>query len=131
MPIASLERVIRPRVSPRIRPAVTPQILPSEDDGAGIARIAGNTQVINLSHSYNSTQSRRAEKEIKRKFDLVRVKNPNDEEQYVDLEVTHKIHTLDGRGLTAKYNFAKPPPAENIEILEEDKERFNSDTPVN
>lgn len=124
----SLEVIVRPFVNPDTRPkARAPKPVVDER----ITEIAGRRgSFIQLSHSESTSWNTSNQTEVKRTFDVVRVKNPDDDQQHVDVEVTTKLRVRNADNSQSTLRLAKPTATENTEILEEDRER-DSNIPVN
>lgn len=66
------------------------------------------------------------EQEVRRTYDVVRVKNPDDNEQHVDVEVMTEYqarNTISSKRTTLR--FADTQDADNIEILKRNQTRTN------
>lgn len=82
-----LEQVVRPSESPRIRPGVPVQIFATPkvvQNNANVWGSAGNS-VFQL-HAYAQQELPQPLNETERKYDVVRVYNPDDRSQFVDTE---------------------------------------------
>lgn len=124
------EQFVRPFLAGPIAPKPKTHIpLPvsTEESGSGFAVITGAGQMIALSHSFNSSFSRSIEKESERTFDTMRVKNPDDPEQHVDVEAVVRMAMQLANGLTAKRTYAKPKENDDVEIIDEGRKRANPD----
>jgi len=103
-----------------------------EDAERGFVIIkGGQAQVINLAHSMSSTTSRPVVKETKRTYDEVRIFNPANPEQYVDVKRPTKITTapeqagVRGGAPSQKTIYAKQPETNTIQIISTDNEEKN------
>jgi hypothetical protein len=70
-----------------------------------------------------STQSSE-EKEVRRKFDVVRIKDPNNEDNHVDVEVLTELETrskINNKRTTLRME--KPQASDTTEILQRNQER--------
>ena len=124
--VLSLEGVVRPFLPPVTRPAdkaATVPPVPAEDVDRNLFSFSGSGQVINLAHSARSNASRSGSRETERTFDVMRVKNPEDPQQYVDVEVVTALKSLDWTDVPQTLRLAKPPETDNVERLEEDVKR--------
>lgn len=113
-----LEFVVRPVQAPLIRPSPgAPKAAEPEEKVTEIN--GGSVQELQLRASYSkSVTHSRSSKEKERVVDLVRVKNPEDENQYIDMQVAHRL-TLKGSPTATQRMRLKPPAeAENVEILQ-------------
>jgi hypothetical protein len=123
-----LEVVVRPSQSPDIRPQaplglqetpVTPELEATEWGGNGNAAFTFSK------HDSNSIDA--VHTETKRTFDKVRVKNPDDHDQHVDVEVMTKYegrNAIDKSRITIKYD--RIQPNEDIEVLSTDNVRSST-----
>lgn len=148
--MAGLEIVVRPVVFPNIRPAPTRSLPPADDPDKGFAVIRGNgAKQIDLSNSYSASASTPVQTEIKRRVDVARVYQKDDDgtvnkDNFVDTEVANKIwmkgapgqkpgpgfngddvvETTPGRGFTGddiRVRHYKPvEEADNIKIKKKD-----------
>lgn len=67
------------------------------------------------------------EREVRRKFDVIRVKDPDNEENHVDLEVMTEWEARTKIGnKRVVMRLEKPTSSANVEILERNKERTSS-----
>jgi hypothetical protein len=123
MTIRSLVMVVRPNVAPDIRPVARPAIVLETEDERDIEIIGRRGQCINLTHSQRMSFSRGGGNETGRHIDIMRVKNPEDSSQYVDVEAVTRLRTLNHKGDAEKLRLAKPQARDNVEILEENVRR--------
>jgi hypothetical protein len=109
-------------------------LVDAEQENRNLVIIKGGAaQVITLSHSSDSTVSKQVVKEVKRTYDEVRIKNPDDESQHVDVKRPRKIETAPektgvphgGSSMITKY--AKQPETSTIEVLTRNNEEKNPD----
>lgn len=119
-----LETVIRPVTSRDFRPTAKPLVAPSDDNPITID--GGTAQLIALNHSANYSWSHQSETEVERTYDVMRIHNPDDEDQFVDDEVITKIKLRGADGSIRKVRYNDPPAQDNIELLSEDNKRSNS-----
>ena len=86
-----------------------------------------------MSHTFDDTISHQYVKETKRTYDKVRIKNPNDPEQYIDVKRPTKITTApeeegSSSGTPARtVKYARQKESATIEILERDIVEKNPD----
>lgn len=121
-----LEIVVRPVVLPNIRPR-PPQIPVVVDEDEEPSEIVGNSgRAISLSHGRRWSFTRPHQTETRRTFDLMRVKNPEDSDQYVDVEVTTRLYTRDQRNERGKLRLRPPDETANIEAISRNNSRTNS-----
>jgi hypothetical protein len=110
-----LETLVRPLAVPDVRPRPTAGLLgPSTQDPIKIDGGAG--QEIALSHSRTWSWSSQREREVRRVYDVMRVHNPDDDQQFVDVEVVRGMALKNANGTMTKRKFEKPPADDNIEI---------------
>lgn len=119
-----LETIVRPINNKDFQPTARPLIEPSDDNPITID--GGTAQLISLNHSANYSWSHQSEKEVERTYDVMRIHNPDDEDQFVDDEVVKKIKLRGADGNIRKVNYGDPPEADNIEIRERDQKRTNN-----
>lgn len=90
---------------------------------------ATGLKTLNTSYSYSSTftsvYAQTKQKVKEEDYDKVRVKNPEDPEQYVDMDAPtrHKINREEGTTKNHDIKYPKVEEKENIEILERDLKR--------
>lgn len=109
-----LEIVVRPNLPAGKRPQ--PKRLPQSNDEP-VSFDGGSGQIIELTHSRNWSYSKQRERETRRIYDVLRVRNPDDNQQYVDVEVVRGLQTVTADGKINKYKFNKPS-GEVIESLQ-------------
>lgn len=123
--MAGLEVVVRPVVLPNIRPAPPRVLAPEDDPEKDIAVISGSGGgPIDLTHSWSYSVSRqRAEEEAVRQFNKERVYQKDEKtgrinfDNYVDVERLKRVR-LDSDQGPRKMNYADPPKADNVEVLQ-------------
>lgn len=119
-----LETVVRPIENRDFRP--TPkQLLEPSDDNEFILD-GGDGSMLSLRHSINYSWSHTAETEVRRKFDVDRIHNPDDDEQFVDVERITQLRVKDAKGKIRKLHLARPPAADNITTVSTDNVRINN-----
>lgn len=122
--MAGLETVIRPIVNPDFRPRARPKLDESEDEPFTLN--GGDGNMLSLSHSLSVSWSHSVETETRRVYDVHRVHNPDDEDQFVDVEVVTKLETKDAKGNKRKVYLGRPPAQDNIERLSSNNTRVNN-----
>lgn len=110
-----LEIVVRPSLPGGKRPQ--PRRLPQSNDEP-VSFDGGSGQLIELTHSRTWSYSKERIRETRRIFDTMRVHNPDDTDQFVDVEVVRGLQTVDATGKINKYKFGKPPTTDNIELID-------------
>lgn len=125
----SLEVVVRPSQSPDIRPLTAlglgaPAAVDPENEV--VWGDSGNSAFTFSKHYSVTIEAVHDEKE--RTYDQVRVKNPDDEDQHVDVEVLRKISTakrkwIDEQEMTLNYKALDPDPDGLTEILSRNNKR--------
>jgi hypothetical protein len=115
-----LEIIVRPSLPNAKRPVAKQS---AAVDDAPFTMDGGSTSATELSHSRSVSYSNQLNREVRRVYDVVRVKNPDDEDQHVDVEVTRGMVLANGLGGINKLKLSKPPTADNIEVLESLKTR--------
>lgn len=102
--MAGFEVVVRPVVFPNIRPTPARSLPPADDPDKGFAVIRGSGgKEFTLSNSYSASTSTGKQKETKRRVDVARVYQQDDngtvnEENFVDIQVPNKIWKRGGFG---------------------------------
>jgi hypothetical protein len=133
------EVVVRPVVFPDIRPApAQPQPPATSDPKQGIATIHGsNGKFLDLAYSWSVSSSQSNPNETKRRVDVVRVYQQEDDgsvagglaapragtinkDNFVDIEVANRVWMDDGT-VQSRYTYAPVQEADNIEIRERNK----------
>lgn len=80
---------------------------------------------ISATKSFDTTE----EKEIERTFDVVRVKDPDNEDNHVDMEVLTNLKTKNAvDGSRTSISMDRVKPSESVEILQRDQKRTSGDT---
>lgn len=111
---------VRAIVPPSFRPParITPAIERAEDDGVTV--IAGRSgSIIDMQHSRRWSTQHPRETETSRTYDVVRIKNENDPEQYVDAEVVHRLRVRGADGSNRRLRLTKPEATSTVEILQQ------------
>jgi hypothetical protein len=131
--------------TPKRTTAIPPPAATEQPDD-GLMRIKGSgAAVINLNHSESENHTRSVVMETERTYDIVRIKNPDNPSQHVDVKRPRKVNTQSNEdtrgkppsrhaGVAGPANvttiYAKQPEApeeEHIEILEENITDVNDD----
>ena len=121
--MSMLEKIIRPFSSVPFSPSSPAQptrnIAPSSTVTIGGS---GNMSPIQLHHSKHKEINEYIENyETKRTVDLVRVKNEEDDSQYVDIEVMKQLEYFDSvNNQNVQLNLSPPTGSANSEILQSD-----------
>src|SRR5262245_41397212 len=95
--MAGFEVVVRPVVFPNIRPQSARSLSPADDPTKGICEIKGaGSFVVQFSNNTSWSVSYQKNREIKRRVDVGRVYQQNDDgtinrENFVDIEVANKM----------------------------------------
>lgn len=127
-----LEFVVRPSQSPAIRPGTPTQIFQTAKVPQNTPITWGNAgqSVFDLHAHSQATVPKPEWPETSRKYDVVRVYNPDDKEQYVD---TEQMTEYQGRNTISKerivLRFAKTQATENTKIMQRGLSRNNPDNP--
>lgn len=112
-----LEVVVRPVVLPNIRP-LPPQIPTVVDDEDDVSEITGRgSGAITLTHSFRWSFNRANRRELSRTFDEVRVFNPEDQTQFVDIEVVKRLRTRGPDGTDETLRLCDGSPGTNTQVL--------------
>jgi hypothetical protein len=124
--VPNLEHVVRPLQSINIRPAGrnTSEPVVAPDDVVLLFGGSGS-DVFTLNQTVkDQVNNKRDDVEIQRTFDVVRIKNPDDDEQHVDVEVMTglKARSQIDKGRT-QLRFSKPESSGNIEVLRRNQTR--------
>jgi len=127
-----LEFVVRPSQSPAIRPGVPTQIFQTPKIPDNPPKVWGNagTSVFDL-HAHTQQELPKPEfPETKRRYDVVRVYNPDDHDQYID---TEQMSEYQGRNkISAErivLRFAKAQSTEHTKVMQRGLVRKNPDNP--
>lgn len=114
----------------------------SEQPDDGLMRIRGSgASVISLNHSHSTNASWSVMTETSRKSDEIRIKNPDNPDQHVDVMRPQQVNVqvdVDKAGnvssvranagpASVTINYAKQPEADNVEVLREGVEERNPD----
>ena len=108
--MTSLERIVRPFQSKDVTP---PQRVfnPSEtpvDNVRIVCGQAGSTKTFNSSHSSTVTSYVEGKhRELSRETSVKRITNPDDETQYVDVELINKLKTSGVNGQETTFTYKK------------------------
>ena len=126
-----LEQIVRPSQSPLIRPAAATQIyaIPKIPDNAPVEWGSGGDSIFELhGHAESSIDNKWPEE--KRTYDVVRVYNPDDRDQFIDTEV---LTEYQGRNKISQdrivMQFALNSNTKNTEVIERGLVRKSSGTP--
>jgi hypothetical protein len=101
--MAGFEIVVRPVVFPDIRPPPAKPVLPADDPTQGQCVINGASgEIVTLNSSWNYNQSKSRQVETKRRSDLARVYQQEDDgtvnkDNFVDVKVPNKIQYRGGK----------------------------------
>jgi len=104
-----IETIVRPfetiGVSPPFRVVTTER---NTSDVALQLGLSGAGRIFNCTESSNQTfYHDRENEEQKREIEKKRVTNPDDENQFIDVEIIKKLEVKGGRGLTFERQFTK------------------------
>lgn len=127
-----IEYVVRPNQSPSIRPGSPSQILAPSKLIENEPQVWGSSgdSVFDLRAHTQQELPQPEFPETKRKYDVVRVYNPDDREQFVDTEVMTEYQ---GRNTISKdrivLRFAKTQNTANTEVKQRGITRANPDNP--
>lgn len=100
-----------------------------EDEESTIHIMGGNATVFPLNKSFSSNSTwvynKRKHKEVKRTFDVARIKNPDDPNQHVDVEVINRLKIARDKSNKKTYqvDYPKIEPSDNVEILQRNQNR--------
>lgn len=123
----SVENVVRWAGIPQSRPvprAATVNPVSAEDTDRSFFTITGTAgKVIELKHSKSANMSRHISQELERTFDTMRVKNPDDHDQHVDVEVMTRLKSINWAGVTEVQRLQKPQETDDIEKIDEGRKR--------
>jgi hypothetical protein len=120
----TVRAVSRPKVIFTTKPPPDPD----EETTKDLVVIAGGEATyIGLNFTYSYQMNKQIQKETQRKSDLVRIKNPENPEQHVDVMRPTEIQTSpkagqSGRNVPSsqKIIYMPQPEKPNVEVLEED-----------
>lgn len=124
-----LEHVVRPSESPQIRPGVPTQLFetPKVPQNTPVTWGGSGASVFDL-HAQTQSEVPQPKFEAERKYDVVRVYNKDDREQYVD---TEQMTEYQGRNkLSAErfvLRFSKTKNTANTEVIERGLTRKTSE----
>lgn len=129
-----LEQVVRPSENPRIRPGVPTQIFVAPKAVVLQPKVWGNSgnSIFDLQAHTQQELPQPTFEETKRKYDVVRVMNPDDKSQFVD---TEQMTEYQGRNQIDKsrttLRFAGNQNTENTKIISKNNIRTQpgGDTP--
>lgn len=128
-----LESIVRPTLPTDFRPPVNTLVLVPviiDDDDTVVWGGAGDS-VFQLKFLGAPTQIKFVSTEESRVFDTVRVKDPDNDENHLDLEV---MTQYSGRNKTddsrISISLARVQPAQDVEILSRNNVRTNTTTPA-
>lgn len=128
--MSDLEYVARPSVAGMlgVRPrGPTTDREPIVDGSVMIKFGSAGPNVFVANGQFKIAENTGDDREIRRKYDVVRVKNPTDNEQYVDVEVMTEYQARNRISeKRTKIRFFDVEPAENIEILRRNQTRTGS-----
>lgn len=119
-------RIVRPGLAPNIRPAAAPQPVkaPATEDRDLAVITGGGEGLINLAHAFSKSFSRTVHHiEQYRLVDIVRVFNPEDHSQYVDVEVTVYVQYLTELGTEITQSFGHPQDGDHQQVLQINQRR--------
>lgn len=127
-----LEFVVRPNQAPSIRPGTPTQIFQTPKIPDNPPKVWGNAgnSVFDL-HAHTQQELPMPEfPETKRKYDVVRVYNPDDHEQYID---TEQMSEYQGRNKISAdrivLRFSKAQNTEHTKVMQRGLTRKNPDNP--
>lgn len=122
--MSGFETIVRPVVLPNIRPAPARQKAPDDDPDRGVCVLNGSSgRLIDLSVSESSSITRSRANELKRRFDVARVYQVEDDgtvnrDNFIDVEVVNRLWLQAGDGTVMKERFARVRESNNVEIRE-------------
>lgn len=131
--MSGLETIVRPVVLPNIRPAPARPKVPDDDAERGVCVLNGSSgRLIDLSISESSSISRSRANELKRRFDVARVFQVEDDgtvnlENFIDVEVINRLWLQAGDGTITKARFARQEESANVEIRSRNNIRTHDD----
>lgn len=138
--LGSLEQIVRPASTADFRPSIVANKYrpagPDNPNSITWGKAGDDIFTITASEKagFKWDDKDKDKKEITRKYDVVRVKNKDDPEQYVDTEVVTEYQVQSGLNFNSdvrnkiskdRYTlrFAKPKATENTEIISRDNVR--------
>lgn len=132
-----------PAAQPKVLFTTLPPPDPTEEEDRGLVVIQGSgAQVITLSHSHSSSATRSVMRETTRTVDDVRIKNPDNPDQHVDVQRPVSVNFQRDGGLSVNaggvsinipgdsnvtQRYARQPEMGNVEVLERDVKVKNPD----
>ncbi len=129
--MSNLEQIVRPSQSPDIRPAPTTALLESPKITANPIVTWGTPgdSIFQLRAHESGETNNETKEETKRKFDVVRVKNPDDHDQYVDVEVMTEYQARNKISESrTKLRFGQPKSSQHVEVISRDNTRTTNNT---
>jgi hypothetical protein len=116
----SLEHIVRPVVVESLRPAPQNGLrTPNSDTEEAILEWGrSGDSIFTISASAHQEAQNPDHTEVSRKVDVVRVKNPDDEEQFVDVEVMREYRGIN-KATGEKFNLAfdNVPTGPQVEVI--------------
>lgn len=128
--MSNIENLSRPfNLLERLRPAgKTTKPEPKNTDDVLLSFGSPGDNVFQVSASNQSDLTDDDREEVRRKYDVVKVMNKTDPDQFVEVEVLTEYQArnrIDEK--RTKVRFTKQEPAENIEIVSRDKVRTTTE----
>ena len=126
----AFEVVVRPVVMPDIRPAPAQPVPPADDPTKGICTIRGsNGKFLDLAYSWSASTSQNNQSEFKRRVDVARVYQMDDEENvnrdnFVDIEVANTVWYKYTDGTRGVADWMPVREAPNTDVFEYDKMKY-------
>lgn len=123
----NLAKVIRPSQTPDIRPtrpAAYQAVLDEPDPQEIVWGSSGDSVFAATAHTKGFVDNNNTNEEVSRKYDVVRVKNPDDTDQHVDFEVMTEYqarNTITKDRTTLR--FEKTQPTGTVQILSTNNKR--------
>jgi hypothetical protein len=118
--VSNLEQIVRPSQTGDIRPAPSLALLQSPkviDNPPHVWGSSGNS-IFDLRAHLHAEVNNKQEGEITRKFDVVKVKNPDDSSQHVEVEVMTEYQSRNKiSDERTKIRFEPPKKTSNTEIV--------------
>lgn len=128
--MGDFESIVRPFATPEIRPpyVATPQSPPEPDDSDTIVWGNSGDNVFQLQAHVTQDVRPATWPEISRKYDVIRVTDPDNSDNHLDVEVMTQFK---GRNKYDKSLFqmdiTRTEPSENVEILSRNNTRKTAD----
>lgn len=119
----SLEAIVRPAIVPDLRPTPTQVALPAPDAERQTEIASSNARLINLRHSFTWSWDKQTFTETGRTFDVARVFNVDNRNNYVDVEFPYKIRLRDSSGSPAGLRLDRVQNTDNTEVTLTDQVR--------